>query len=497
MTLNPTPADPMPSPLPKAVPAPPTEPSDEAQAAAFDRALGSPEPAVLEGSIEEGDGGTLVRAPDTASPPWSAMTKAIVTVAALVLLGLVIWRFNLLLRPLILAAVIAYLLNPLVNFVTRRTRLQRGTAVAIIYVGFILIVLALLVGVGFVAVDQTDRLLTALPSLIERTVAWFDSQLDRTFELGPFAFTPAEQIGDVSASGAVSQGLAWLQENLLRGGTVAAGVFSATVSLLSTFFVVMFIAIYLSRDTALLWRKVGETANAPGYQRDAERLSRDFVRIWNAYLRGQVFLGFAMFVVVSITLTVLGVNFSLALGGLAGLLEFLPIIGPTLSTAAAVLVAIFQDGNWLGLSPFWYAVVVLVAMVALQQIEQAVLVPRFVGGALDLHPVVVIVVVLMGTSLAGILGAVLAAPVAATFKLLGGYAWRKMFDLPPFPEPEPLDEPPSRAGLPARLRALFLRTNYFDAKTQQTTLTQRRKGAKNSNSKEQQRQEKQYTEEHR
>jgi predicted PurR-regulated permease PerM len=371
-----------------------------------------------------------------------------------VLIALVVWRFRALIQPLILAAVIAYLLNPLVNLITRRTRFQRTTAVAIVYLGFILIMLALLVGIGFVAVDQTDRLLEALPTLVQRTTVWLDSQWHRTISVGPVQITPADQIGDISVSRAVNQGLAWLQENFTRGGTLAASVFSATISVLSTFFVVMFVAIYLSRDTPLLWRKVAETANAPGYQRDAERLSRDFVRIWNAYLRGQILLGLAMFVLVSITLAALGVNYALGLGALGGLLEFLPVVGPVVSAIAAALVALFQDSNWLGLSPFWYVVVVLVAMFALQQLEQAVLVPRFVGGELDLHPVVVIVVVLMGTSLAGILGAVLAAPVAATVKLLGGYGWRKMFDLPPFPEPEPPEEPESRTGLLARLRNL-------------------------------------------
>ena len=68
--------------------------------------------------------------------------------------------------------------------------------------------------------------------------------------------------------------------------------------------------------------------------------------------------------------------------------------------------------------------------------QNIVLVPRIVGESLELHPLVVIVGVLMGSSLAGILGAILAAPVIATLKLLGIYAWRKMFDQPPFPHPE-------------------------------------------------------------
>jgi hypothetical protein len=59
---------------------------------------------------------------------------------------------------------------------------------------------------------------------------------------------------------------------------------------------------------------------------------------------------------------------------------------------------------------------------------------------LDLHPLIVLVGVLMGASLAGILGAILAAPILASLKLLGTYTWRKLFDLPPFPAVEPAED---------------------------------------------------------
>ena len=71
-------------------------------------------------------------------------------------------------------------------------------------------------------------------------------------------------------------------------------------------------------------------------------------------------------------------------------------------------------------------------MFILQQVENGVLVPRIVGDALELHPLVIIIGVLAGGSLAGILGVILAAPVLATIKLFGSYGARKMFDLPPF-----------------------------------------------------------------
>jgi predicted PurR-regulated permease PerM len=379
--------------------------------------------------------------PILASPPWSSSTKIIVSVAAVLLTVIVIWRFRSLIQPLILAAVIAYLLNPIVNWWRRRFNMQRSSAVAIVYLGFIVLVLALLVGLGFFTFNQADRLISTLPGQVERAVAWLEENWSRTFVLFGVQIRPEDQFGALTPSDAIGQALAGLEGTLTQGGTFAAQAAAGILSVLSTLFVIMFVAIYLSRDTPAFWSKLADLANVPGYRDDAERLSRDFVRIWDAYLRGQVLLGLAMFVIVSLVLTILGLNYSLALGALAGLLEFLPVIGPLISMAAAVIVAVFQDGNWLGLSTIWYVVLILAVMLGLQQLENVFLVPRFVGQALDMHPVTVIVVVLMGTSLAGILGAVLAAPVAATVKLLGGYTWRKMFDLPPFPDEEPPDAP--------------------------------------------------------
>jgi predicted PurR-regulated permease PerM len=196
------------------------------------------------------------------------------------------------------------------------------------------------------------------------------------------------------------------------------------------------------RDAPKIGPAISDVAHQPGYRQDADRLINSFVIIWNAYLRGQVILALTVSIAVSLVLTILGVSNSLALGALAGLLEFLPIIGPIISTVAAILVVIFQPENYWGLSPLWHALLVAVAMLAIQQFENSVLVPRIVGGALDLHPLVIMVAVLMGASLAGILGAVLAAPVVATIKLLGGYAWRKMLDLPPFANMDPGSDPP-------------------------------------------------------
>jgi predicted PurR-regulated permease PerM len=98
-------------------------------------------------------------------------------------------------------------------------------------------------------------------------------------------------------------------------------------------------------------------------------------------------------------------------------------------------------------------------MFLVQQLENTILVPRIMGQALDLHALVVIVGVYMGGSLAGILGAVLAAPVIASLKLLSIYAWRKMFDLYPFPHPEKI--PPPKPSWRERGKSLMTKIQHL------------------------------------
>jgi predicted PurR-regulated permease PerM len=214
------------------------------------------------------------------------------------------------------------------------------------------------------------------------------------------------------------------------------------------------LSIYIAIEIPKLSGYVGDFAQTPGYRRDAERLMREFGRIWSAYLRGQVILGLTIGIIVWIGLLVLGVENSGALGLLSGLLDFIPIIGPVIGAAAAMIVGFFQPDHCQGIFQFlmqdpcplagWqFLLIVLGLMFVVQQLENNILVPRIVGEALDLHPLVVMISVFMGGSLAGILGAILAAPLAATLKLIGIYVWRKMFDDYPFRAPEMVESLPA------------------------------------------------------
>jgi hypothetical protein len=121
--------------------------------------------------------------------------------------------------------------------------------------------------------------------------------------------------------------------------------------------------------------------------------------------------------------------------------EFIPIIGANIVGGTAVLIALFQASNWLGLSPIPYAVVVGVAGGILQQLESNFLIPRVMGDRLKLHPAVLIVGALVGFTLLGLPGLLLSGPIIATARLFGNYGYAKIFDLPPWPGRGETDSP--------------------------------------------------------
>lgn len=383
------------------------------------------------------------------SPPWGRSTKIIVAVVTLIMVALAARYFSVLIKQVVVAAIIAYLLNPLITLLNQRTILKRGQIILVVYLFLLTAIVGALVALGFAAYNQINNLIEAFPTIVTQVTNFVQRLSTRTLSLGPLAL----DFSRIDWLGVRDQILNLVQPMLSASGDVIGQVAGTTVTTVVQFFFIYIVSIYLANDFPAFGGMVSRLASQPGYSQDAERLVADFGRIWRAYLRGQIILGLTIGLTVWLGLTILGVQNALALGLLAGLLEFLPVIGPFIAATTAVIVTLFQPENWLGLAPWQHAATVLALMLLIQQLENNILVPRIVGTALDLHPLLVMVGVIMGASVAGVLGAVLAAPLTATLKLVGYYAWRKMFDLPPFPHPPPQ---PDSADWSLRRRAVDL-----------------------------------------
>lgn len=374
------------------------------------------------------------------SPLWGRSTKLVIIVFGLVLLVLMAWRFQGLIVMTTLAAVIAYILNPLVVAVNERTRISRGWVILVIYLLLAVALVALFVSLGVAAYDQATDFINLVPDLIDQIISLFESVNARSEPIVVLDQIIIEPI-DLPWESITDQLLGLIQPTLSTSGGFVGQLASTTVRTVGNFVFMLVISIYLIFEAPNIGSYLQELASQPGYQTDMERMSKEFSRIWSAYLRGQVILGVIIFFVVWLGLSLLGVRNALTLGLIAGLLEFVPTIGPIISTVIAMAVAFFQPANAWGLEGWQFALIVLTFMVIVQQVENNILVPRIVGGALDLHPLIVIIGVFMGASVAGILGAILAAPLLASLKLVAVYAWRKLFDQPPFPEYDPVLHP--------------------------------------------------------
>lgn len=402
--------------------------------------------------------------PGHESPPWNRTTKTVVVLAGIVLAIFVTYRFQSLIGQVVAAAMLAYVLNPLIKILDERTPLSRSASILLAYLAVAALFIWAVVALGVAAYQQIINLIEEAPNIITNAIDWLDRLSQQPITLGPFSLEPAT----IDLTALRDQLLGLIQPALSQGGRVLGSVATSTVSFVGSTFFVFVVSIYLAIELPKLGGYVGRFAHQPGYRQDAERILREFGRIWSAYLRGQIILGLIIGMIVWLTMLALGVRNAFAIGVIAGLLEFVPNLGPIISTVIAVIVALFQQTNYLGLEPGYYALAVVIAMIIIQQLENNFLVPRIVGEALDLHPILVIVGVFMGASLAGIVGAILAAPVLASIKLLGVYAWRKLFDLHPFPEPEETDEG-SRTSLWERGRKL---TNLITTRVSKTKRSQ-------------------------
>jgi HAD superfamily hydrolase (TIGR01509 family) len=365
------------------------------------------------------------------SPQWGRTTKQLIAATLLVLAGLLVYSFRAVLPLLTIAFLIAYVLSPVVDWASTRLRIKRGLVTVLLY----LIGLALLATVPALVVpsilDEIQALVTNLGDIINRAIAWLDGL--ESVEAFGYEFTvPEVTIPAVSLELDRAMDLLGGTISPIAGGalsvvrTVALGV--GQISLL------VVISFYLLTDADRLgssWK----TIVPPAYHDEIGKLIARVNRTWNAFLRGQLVLCTTIGLLTFVATSALGLRFSIALGIIAGILEIIPSLGPTLAAIPAIVLALFQGSSYLPVSNLAVAIIVAGTYWAIQSIENNLLVPRIMGSTLNLHPAMVIIGVLVGITLGGILGALLASPILASLRHIMRYVYFKLADADPFPPP--------------------------------------------------------------
>ena len=375
------------------------------------------------------------RVPEEGRRHWSTATKRIVAVAVVVLLALVVYTFSTLLQPLMLAFLIAFILNPVVDLLEERLGFHRNLATILVFLILVLALLGILAAPA-AAVPTVQRAILSIQVDLRGLIDDFTAFLAREIEILGLEFDLTFVVQELStALRGFVEALAQRALDILVG--IAQGLFWLVF--------ILIIAFYAVRDSR---RITGELVGLapPGYREDSARLLKELARVWNAFLRGELLLGLVVGTAVGVMTAALGLPYPWALGLFAGILELIPRFGPFIAAIPGVLLALIQGSAFIPLGNFWFAVVVAGAYAVIQFVENNFLIPRILGSTLDLHPLAVLIAVLAGGYLAGILGILLAAPVLATFRVLGRYVLARMYDQDPFAQPlagEPKEaEPP-------------------------------------------------------
>lgn len=327
-----------------------------------------------------------------------------------------------------MAVILAYLVNPLVLFITRHTRLNRNLIIAVIY----LILLAALVSIPVSAispiVSQVNNFISNLPRFVNQLGELLQRPIIIAGNEIPLDQPQIEQIYASLSNNVVSLAQTIGSRSLAVFGSIA----SATLSTFGWTFLVLFLSLYLVKDHDHLFQRI-INLTPETYQADLIHLSYELQLTWNAFLRGQLVLSGVMGLVIFVVALILDLPNALLLALIASLMEFLPTIGPVLAAVPAILIALFQSHNsWVGnlMSPFWFAILLTGIYGLIFQLENYYMVPRIMGRRLQLHPLVVIMGALAGASIAGVLGILLAAPTLATARLFISYVYAKLLDKP-------------------------------------------------------------------
>lgn len=376
---------------------------------------------------------------NTSSPSWGTNTKLVVALTITVIIGALLVKFQFIITPLVIGLMLAYLFQPIAEFLQRKLRFSWSASVGTIYVVIIFLLLGLLTlgGVGLVQQIQSlivivQRALRDLPELIEGIFG-------RAYQIGPF--TLDFNVLDLDLNDLSSQILGMVQPLLSQTGTLLGTVAGSAANFFGwTLFVLLVSYFVLSESGGLRDRIL--SVEIPGYALDLARLGRELGRIWNAFLRGQIIIFFLTVIVYSIVLGILGVHYAIGLAFLAGLARFVPYVGPAINWGVLSVIAYFQAYKLFELSPLAYMLLVLAIALIIDQIFDNIVSPRILSDALKVHPAAVLVAAIIAANLFGILGVVVAAPILATALLLWRYTMRKMLDLDPWPDKEVHAAPP-------------------------------------------------------
>ena len=340
------------------------------------------------------------------------IARTVIIISLVVLAWLLVWFVRQTVEVLILvliSSILAAGFAPLVSFVEQRWRLpggirfSRGAAIAILYLGVFAIVGVLLSMIIVPTAREAVAFAQQFPQFLAHLRQWLVDLRGAWPWLPDLAATLDHLPSEISG--------------LSRYGPEAAGVAFRFVGGIAAVITVLVFTFYMLLEGAGIKRaflRVFPPQDRPQVNLVLERIGTKF----GGWLRGQIVLSLSVAVPVAIGLWLIGMPYPFLLGLIAGLGELVPIIGPALSGAVAILVALSQ--------PMWRLIAVAIFYIVILNVEPHILVPRIMSQAIGLSPLLTLIAILSGIKLLGILGGLLSIPLAAALQVIVGEVVREI-----------------------------------------------------------------------
>lgn len=395
---------------------------------------------------------------------WLALSGLALAVLATLAAGLV-WGLGQVLRllspvlwPLAVAGVLAYLLDPLVDFFERKGA-SRPRAIAGVFGIALVIILGLFAGVVPQLVTETRQLVDRIPAyanrLGQRAENWLSHPpplLQKLLERSAGAPPPQTATSDTNAIALLSPTNAVVnagvistnapsfiaatlgEQNLQTAASLAAETLRKAGAWLfgrvaSWFGVLAGLALIPVYTFYFLLEKRGISSRWTDYLPVTDSgFKRELVFVLNsinnyliAYFRGQVLVATCDGILYGLGFLIIGLPYALLIGAMAILLTMIPFLGAIVTCLTALIIAVVQFGDWL------HPLLVLVVFACVQSLEGLLISPKIMGGRVGLHPLAIIISVMVGTTLlGGLLGGILAIPLTAALRvMMFRYVWKR------------------------------------------------------------------------
>lgn len=333
----------------------------------------------------------------------------LIRILALLALGIVLafvlmqlWKdLVAILTPLLWGAVIAYLFYPLVEKLQSRG-LPRVLSILLVYLFFIGIIVIISLYIVPLLVSEFSALAERIPSYTVKVQQWFDS-LQAKFS-------------QVTIPPAIEE---TLQQNINRIQNSLVALVQRAVQFIIDLFSRMFalilapvLAFYILKDLEEIRQSVKWLVPKDLHQEFGQIAHRIHL-VLGSWLRGQLAISAFIFFMVLLGTRIIGMDYGLVIATISAITNLIPYFGPIIGAVPAVLLALTHS--------YGMAVKVLVLYVVVQQIESNIVSPQIMGRSIGLHPMAVILALLVGGKLLGVLGLVLAVPIAGIIKVILEY----------------------------------------------------------------------------